>query len=85
MESIRYSDLVIDDGAIQKLISELGQLRQTYERDVQAIIAASKSMKDAINGVGGSGAGGGSSPLARQASEVEKLKAKSARLRSASV
>ena len=76
MESIRYSDLVIDDGAIQKLISELGQLRQTYERDVQAIIAASKAMKDAINGVGGSGAGGGSSPLARQASEVEKLKAK---------
>ena len=76
MESIRYSDLVIDDGAIQKLISELGQLRQTYERDVQAIIAASKAMKDAINGVGGSGAGGGSSPLARQASEVDKLKAK---------
>lgn len=76
MESIRYSDLVIDDGAIQKLISELGQLRQTYERDVQAIIAASKAMKDAINGVGGSGAGDGSSPLARQASEVEKLKAK---------
>lgn len=76
MESIRYSDLVIDDGAIQKLISELGQLRQTYERDVQAIIAASKAMKDAINGVGGSGAGGGSSPLAHQASEVEKLKAK---------
>lgn len=76
MESIRYSDLVIDDGAIQKLISELGQLRQTYERDVQAIIAASKAMKDAINGVGGSGADGGSSPLARQASEVEKLKAK---------
>lgn len=76
MESIRYSDLVIDDGAIQKLISELGQLRQTYERDVQAIIAASKAMKDAINGVGGSGAGGNSSPLARQASEVEKLKAK---------
>lgn len=76
MESIRYSDLVIDDGAIQKLISELGQLRQTYERDVQAIIAASKAMKDAINGVGGSGAGDGSSPLVRQASEVEKLKAK---------
>lgn len=76
MESIRYSDLVIDDGAIQKLISELGQLRQTYERDVQAIIAASRAMKDAINGVGGSGADGGSSPLARQASEVEKLKAK---------
>lgn len=76
MESIRYSDLVIDDGAIQKLISELGQLRQTYERDVQAIIAASKAMKDAINGVGGSGADGGSSPLVRQASEVEKLKAK---------
>lgn len=76
MESIRYSDLVIDDGAIQKLISELGQLRQTYERDVQAIIAASRAMKDAINGVGGSGAGGDSSPLARQASEVEKLKAK---------
>lgn len=76
MESIKYSDLVIDDGAIQKLISELGQLRQTYERDVQAIIAASKAMKDAINGVGGSGAGGGSSPLARQASEVDKLKAK---------
>ena len=76
MESIRYSDLVIDDGAIQKLISELGQLRQTYERDVQAIIAASKAMKDAINGVGGSGAGGGSSPLVRQASEVDKLKAK---------
>ena len=76
MESIKYSDLVIDDGAIQKLISELGQLRQTYERDVQAIIAASKAMKDAINGVGGSGAGDGSSPLVRQASEVEKLKAK---------
>lgn len=76
MESIRYSDLVIDDGAIQKLISELGQLRQTYERDVQAIIAASKAMKDAINGVGGSGADGGSSPLVRQASEVDKLKAK---------
>lgn len=76
MESIKYSDLVIDDGAIQKLISELGQLRQTYERDVQAIIAASKAMKDAINGVGGSGADGGSSPLVRQASEVEKLKAK---------
>lgn len=76
MESIRYSDLVIDDGAIQKLISELGQLRQTYERDVQAIIAASRAMKDAINGVGGSGAGDGSSPLVRQASEVEKLKAK---------
>ena len=76
MESIRYSDLVIDDGAIQKLISELGQLRQTYERDVQAIIAASKAMKDAINGVGGSAAGDGSSPLARQASEVDKLKAK---------
>lgn len=76
MESIRYSDLVIDDGAIQKLISELGQLRQTYERDVQAIIAASRAMKDAINGVGGSGADGGSSPLVRQASEVEKLKAK---------
>ena len=75
MESIKYSDLVIDDGAIQKLISELGQLRQTYERDVQAIIAASKAMKDAINGVGGSGADGGSSPLVRQASEVEKLKA----------
>ena len=76
MESIKYSDLVIDDGAIQKLISELGQLRQTYERDVQAIIAASRAMKDAINGVGGSGADGGSSPLVRQASEVEKLKAK---------
>lgn len=76
MESIKYSDLVIDDGAIQKLISELGQLRQTYERDVQAIIAASKAMRDAINGVGGSGADGGSSPLVRQASEVEKLKAK---------
>ena len=76
MESIKYSDLVIDDGAIQKLISELGQLRQTYERDVQAIIAASKAMKDAINGVGGSGAGGGSSPLVHQASEVDKLKAK---------
>lgn len=76
MESIKYSDLVIDDGAIQKLISELGQLRQTYERDVQAIIAASKAMKDAINGAGGSGAGDGSSPLVRQASEVEKLKAK---------
>lgn len=76
MESIKYSDLVIDDGAIQKLISELGQLRQTYERDVQAIIAASRAMKDAINGVGGSGAGDGSSPLVRQASEVEKLKAK---------
>ena len=76
MESIRYSDLVIDDGAIQKLISELGQLRQTYERDVQAIIAASRAMKDAINGVGGSGAGDGSSPLVRQASEVDKLKAK---------
>ena len=76
MESIKYSDLVIDDGAIQKLISELGNLRATYERDVQAIIAASKAMKDAINGVGGSGAGSGSSPLARQASEVDKLKAK---------
>lgn len=74
MESIKYSDLVIDDGAIQKLISELGQLRQTYEKDVQAIIAACQNMKAAINNMGG-GSGGGS-PLAQQMSEIDKLKAK---------
>lgn len=76
MESIRYSDLVIDDGAIQKLISELGQLRQTYERDVQAIVTACQNMKAAINGMGGGSGGGSGSALARQMSEIDKLKAK---------
>ena len=74
MESIKYSDLVIDDGAIQKLIAELGNLRATYEKDVQAIIAACKEMKGAINSLGGSGGGGAA--LASHASEVDKLKAK---------
>lgn len=76
MESIKYSDLVIDDGAIQKLISELGQLRQTYERDVQAIVAACQNMKAAINGMGGGSGGGSGSALPRQMSEIDKLKAK---------
>lgn len=76
MESIRYSDLVIDDGAIQKLISELGQLRQTYERDVQAIVTACQNMKAAINGMSGGSGGGSGSALARQMSEIDKLKAK---------
>lgn len=74
MESIKYSDLVIDDGAIQRLIGELGTLRQTYERDVQAIVAACQQMRTAINGMG---TGGGSrGALAQQMGEVEKLKAK---------
>lgn len=76
MESIKYSDLVIDDGAIQKLISELGQLRQTYEKDVQAIITACQNMKAAINNMGGGSGGGSGSPLAQQMSEIDKLKAK---------
>lgn len=76
MESIKYSDLVIDDGAIQKLISELGQLRQTYEKDVQAIIAACQNMKAAINNMGSGSGGGSGSPLAQQMSEIDKLKAK---------
>lgn len=73
MESIKYSDLVIDDGAIQKLIADLGNLKQTYEKDVQAIIEACKQMKTAMNA---GGSGGTSAAVAQQASEVDKLKAK---------
>ena len=76
MESIKYSDLVIDDGAIQKLIGELGTLRQTYERDVQAIVAACQQMKAAINGLGSGSGGGAGKALAQQMSEIDRLKAK---------
>ncbi len=76
MESIKYSDLVIDDGAIQKLIGELGTLRQTYERDVQAIVAACQQMKAAINGLGSGSGGGAGKALAQQMGEIDRLKAK---------
>lgn len=76
MESIKYSDLVIDDGAIQKLIGELGTLRQTYERDVQAIVAACQQMKAEINGLGSGSGGGAGKALAQQMGEIDRLKAK---------
>ena len=68
MESLKYSDLVIDDGAIQKLISDLNNLRSVYEKDVQAIIDACKNMKSTINAVGGQ------TNLKQAGDEVEKLK-----------
>ena len=75
MDSLKYSDLVVDDGAIQKLIADLGNLKQTYEADIKAIIAACQQMKAAMNGVGG-GNGSNAAALAQQASEIDKLKAK---------
>lgn len=74
MDSLKYSDLVVDDGAIQKLIADLGNLKQTYEADIKAIIAACQQMKAAMNGVGGGN--GNTAALAQQASEIDKLKAK---------
>lgn len=68
MESLKYSDLVIDDGAIQKLISDLNNLRSVYEKDVQAIIDACKNMKSTINAVGGQ------TNLKQAGDEVDKLK-----------
>ena len=75
MDSLKYSDLVVDDGAIQKLIADLGNLKQTYEADIKAIIAACQQMKAAMNGAGG-GNGSNAAALAQQASEIDKLKAK---------
>lgn len=68
MESLKYSDLVIDDGAIQKLISDLNNLRSVYEKDVQAIIAACQTMKSTIQSVGGQ------TNLKQAGDEVDKLK-----------
>lgn len=69
MESLKYSDLVIDDGAIQKLISDLNNLRSVYEKDVQAIIAACQTMKSTIQAVGGQ------TNLRQAGDEVNKLRA----------
>lgn len=68
MESLKYSDLVIDDGAIQKLISDLNNLRSVYEKDMQAILDFAKTLKSTIS------VAGGQTNLKQAGDEVDKLK-----------
>ena len=60
-EGIRYSDLIMDDGALDRAIEKLKELRKYYADTVEDIKRQAKELKDALDGVPSSSLGGGTS------------------------
>ena len=58
-EGIRYSDLIMDDGALDRAIEKLKELRKYYADTVEDIRRQAKELKDALDGIPSSPLGGG--------------------------
>ena len=73
--SIRYSDLIVPDDAVNNLINQLERLGETYGNLVKEIQGQSRQLEDALGKVSGATAGGQES-IRKMAEEAEKLFAK---------
>ena len=70
--SIRYSDLIIPDDAVNNLIAQLEKLGQTYDNLVKDIQAQSRQMEQALGKISAATAGGQEN-IRRMAQEAERL------------
>ena len=70
--SIRYSDLIIPDDAVNNLIAQLEKLGRTYDSLVKDIQAQSRQMEQALGKISAATAGGQEN-IRRMAQEAEKL------------
>ena len=63
--SIRYSDLIIPDDAVNNLIAQLEKLGRTYDSLVKDIQAQSRQMEQALGKISAATAGGTNSTRRR--------------------
>lgn len=70
--SIRYSDLIIPDDAVNNLIAQLEKLGRTYDNLVKDIQAQSRQMEQALGKISAA-TGGGQENIRRMAQEAERL------------